>query len=462
MAKPSDSTALARAERRAAAEQRKKEKAAEEAAAMERLAEEKRKQGEEKRRKQEEKERAARAKAAAAEKEAATREEAARRAAAESEAAASALAERLAEQKAAADANAETPRAEGGGTTGGLKDPPVVQKLDDRFKGMQDMGDTMGGDEAAVDMEEEDGTYTGEETGGGDGTGGNEAEDETGEERDAARSPLKKRTRREKKKAEKAKKKAEKKAQKRQEAEAPSRKHARSTEGDKAPATPTANTSDAGNTPAPKGALRSKARKLDDYSFEYSRMLIQASVTLSEENRHAEYVQKLRGLLQEIQTVDPKFVYEPLEANDLSLRCEAQAHVPVNMTQVCGIFELDNKASFQDVEDWQAKNRAEQAGEDVTTMEFIKNPEVFFCFYFSCDKEPAQTLRRVKQEWERQGGKRLELKAIQSGTRSRLSCCTRSTIAGIRTSSLMSWSLWRNRGGTWNARRMTSSIWNGG
>ena len=229
-----------------------------------------------------------------------------------------------------------------------------------------------------------------------------------------SKSPVKKKTRREKKKKARAEKKAAKKAAKQQEEEAPSRKHGRSTESD-APTTPTPNTADAGSTPAPKGILRAgKKRLLDGYSFEYTRMLIQASVTLSEENRHAEYVQKLRGLLQEIQTVDPKFIYEPLEAGDLDLRCEKPSDIPSNMTQVCGIFDLDDKQKFQDVEDWQAKNRAEQAGEDISAMEFTKNPEVFFYFYFSCDKPPTQVIKRVKQEWERQGGKRLEMKAIQS------------------------------------------------
>ena len=413
-----DSTAKARAERRAAADRKRKEKEEEEAAVLARLAEEKQKREAEKQKKQEEKDRAAKAAAASAEKEAAARAEAARRTNEAKEAAAAALAAQLAGQRAGEATDATTPHATGGkagGTAGvGLgEEPPLARNLDGKFRDTQEMEEDQGGKEEAEDGDEGDGTYTGEkgEEGDDEGEGENEGEEE---QRDVMQSPVKKRTRREKKKKARAEKKAEKKAAKRKEAEAPTRKHGRSTETE-APKTPTPNTANAGSTPAPKGVLRTtKKRLLDEYTFEYTRMLIQASVTLSEENRHAEYVQKLRGLLQEIQTVDPKFIYEPLEASELELRCEKPADIPVNMTQVCGIFDLDDKQKFQDVEDWHAKNRAEQAGEDVSAMEFTKNPEVFFCFYFSCDKPPAQIMRRVKQEWERQGGKRLEMKAIQS------------------------------------------------
>ena len=70
-------------------------------------------------------------------------------------------------------------------------------------------------------------------------------------------------------------------------------------------------------------------------------------------------------------------------------------------------IQIPENAKFE-----QVKPRGKNATKDDGTEADPQDPEVYFTFCFSCDKDPENILQRVRPEWRRQGGNRLELKEL--------------------------------------------------
>ena len=70
-------------------------------------------------------------------------------------------------------------------------------------------------------------------------------------------------------------------------------------------------------------------------------------------------------------------------------------------------IQIPENAKFEQVNPW-GKNATKTDG----TKAAPQDPEVCFTFCSSCDKDPESILQRVRPEWRRQGGNRLELKEL--------------------------------------------------
>ena len=68
---------------------------------------------------------------------------------------------------------------------------------------------------------------------------------------------------------------------------------------------------------------------------------------------------------------------------------------------------IPENAKFEQVKPW-GRNATKADGTEADPQD----PEVYFTFCFSCDKDPETILQRVRPEWRRQGGNRLELKEL--------------------------------------------------
>ena len=88
-------------------------------------------------------------------------------------------------------------------------------------------------------------------------------------------------------------------------------------------------------------------------------------------------------------------------------RWESPAQVPFNFTEMGENILIPDNAKFEQVKPW-GKNATKADGTDADPQD----PEVYFTFCFCCDKDPETILQRVRPEWRRQGGNRLELKEL--------------------------------------------------
>ena len=128
---------------------------------------------------------------------------------------------------------------------------------------------------------------------------------------------------------------------------------------------------------------------------------------MSQDDKHSELTMKIRGLLIEGQKVDDFFAIETIEIGSTKGRWETSAQVPFNFTDLGRNILIAENAKFQQVQPW-GKNAKKADGTDADPQD----PEVYFTFCFSSDKDPEAILQRVRPEWRRQGGNRLELKEL--------------------------------------------------
>ena len=107
------------------------------------------------------------------------------------------------------------------------------------------------------------------------------------------------------------------------------------------------------------------------------------------------------------QKVDPTFVIEPAQEGKKKGRWEKPSDVPFNYTDLGASIRVADNARFEKVKPWGI--RATNA--DGTEVGMV-DPEVYFTMCFSSDIDPKIILRRIRDEWRRQGGNRLEMKEL--------------------------------------------------
>lgn len=178
--------------------------------------------------------------------------------------------------------------------------------------------------------------------------------------------------------------------------------------GEEPPSTPTSlrqgRYSTAGNTPGRKATI---APKLPPYDHLHKRIFGEASKVLSAEDKHSEFTMGIRNLMKEAQKVDKHFAIVPLDAGEEEPILVEPTGVPLNHTDLGANISFPPNVSFEKRKPW-GKSK-----EDLEEEDYV-DPEVYFSFVFSCDKEPDDIFDRIRQEWRKYGGNRLQLMALKT------------------------------------------------
>ena len=205
------------------------------------------------------------------------------------------------------------------------------------------------------------------------------------------------------------------------------------------------NTTDAGSTPAPKGVLKTgrytsggtkkssagrrgsspvrRARLFDEHTYEHPDVYFSAGLLLTEDDKYTEYTTKLRDLFTEMRVVDKKVRWEPKDPEDLSARVERAEDISTNITVLGATVVAADNAVFEKVRNKGYKKP--EKGQDAPLQlddgdgpeggqQPWKDPVVWFTFKVATDKDPEELARRTRDQWSRIGGRKLELKAIES------------------------------------------------
>lgn len=146
-------------------------------------------------------------------------------------------------------------------------------------------------------------------------------------------------------------------------------------------------------------ALKTKAR-LPPHDHTYKRIIIEASVVLdqpSEKDRFSEFNHALGIILKNGAYLDEHFELNPIHPSSSQDSWKLPKDVPSNMT-ILGQFISINTPL------WRFKRKGPKASDNT----------IYFSFTISTDCTPADLCGDMIMEWNRQGGDRLAVKAVQS------------------------------------------------
>ena len=152
---------------------------------------------------------------------------------------------------------------------------------------------------------------------------------------------------------------------------------------------------------------RKSTFSFEKYAHKFKREHATASAILSQDEKYNELTMKVRLLMGEGLKVDPTFVIEPAQEGDKTGKWEKPSDVPFNYTDLGAAIRVAENARFEKVKPW-GKRATNTDGTEVDMVD----PEVYFTMCFSSDIDPEIILRRIRDEWRRQGGNRLEMKEL--------------------------------------------------
>ena len=154
--------------------------------------------------------------------------------------------------------------------------------------------------------------------------------------------------------------------------------------------------------PGPSSILKGSAHKEKDppYDHVFKRIIIEASVVLeqpAEKDRFAEFSHALAVILKNGAYLDAHFELNPIHPSTLHSSWKVPKDIPSNMT-ILGQFISINTPL------WRFKRKGSKPMDNT----------IYFSFTVSTDIPPIELCSDMIMEWNRQGGDRLAVKAVQS------------------------------------------------
>lgn len=149
-----------------------------------------------------------------------------------------------------------------------------------------------------------------------------------------------------------------------------------------------------------KGSATKATTKQPPHSHTFKRIIIEASVVLeqpSEKDRFSEFSHALSILLKNGAYLDEHFEFNPIHPSSSHDNWKLPKDIPSNMT-ILGQFVSINTPL------WRFKRKGAKASDNT----------IYFSFTISTDIPPQDICSDMIMEWNRQGGDRLSVKAVQS------------------------------------------------
>ena len=129
----------------------------------------------------------------------------------------------------------------------------------------------------------------------------------------------------------------------------------------------------------------------------------------NDDDRHTEFSMKLCGLYTEGQKVDWHIHILPVDPDAKEPVLMEPNDISLNHTEMGANIVVPGNTLFQ------RRKPCDMDWEDATE-EDMEDPVVKFLLSFSCDTHPGDLVRRIKPEWEKNGGVKLFLKQLQTHT----------------------------------------------
>ena len=139
----------------------------------------------------------------------------------------------------------------------------------------------------------------------------------------------------------------------------------------------------------------------------HKRVVLEAAVLLSADDKHAEFTDALRILLTNFQKVDPLLVLSPINATK-DKPIFYPADLPYNLTDQSAHIQISGgDRTFEMKQPYRNGGYSDDPAD-------LRDPVVYLALAFSSDVEPEDILQRVRHEWTRMNGQKIYIKSIPS------------------------------------------------
>jgi hypothetical protein len=156
---------------------------------------------------------------------------------------------------------------------------------------------------------------------------------------------------------------------------------------------------------APEKSLHTKN---DKHVYKFSRLVVEASIKLSNDNPFQDFIVALQNLLKNGQLVDPLFAFSPIKIGGLEKKIHEWSGIPINMTLLGTHFKISSNVHnpFEKQKGW-------GKGNNKNKEEFC-DPVVYFMMAIAMGTDPEELISKVIHEWQRMGGVCLQIKELQT------------------------------------------------
>jgi hypothetical protein len=158
-------------------------------------------------------------------------------------------------------------------------------------------------------------------------------------------------------------------------------------------------------TAASEKSIHTKNNK---HEYKYARVVVKASIKLSNDNPFQEFIVALQNLLKNGQLVDPLFMFSPIKTGGSEKKIHKWLGIPINMRLLGAHFKIlsNGRNPFEKQKVW-------GKGSNKNKEEF-RDSIVYFTMAIATDTDPEELILCVVHEWHRMGGVRLQIKELQT------------------------------------------------
>jgi hypothetical protein len=159
------------------------------------------------------------------------------------------------------------------------------------------------------------------------------------------------------------------------------------------------------------------------HKYTHPRTFVEASITLTKDNKPKEFITSIKLLLTNGQILDPTFALAPLKHNKVTMKPKlitAIDDVPVNFTHLGQYAFTSGNRIFEKKKDWKGENdhysKSKKADhrDNAPQPETFKDPMVYFTVAITTDIPPQTLINGIQTEWEAISGGKLQVKDLQS------------------------------------------------
>jgi hypothetical protein len=147
--------------------------------------------------------------------------------------------------------------------------------------------------------------------------------------------------------------------------------------------------------------------KNDKHVYKFSRIVVEASIKLLNDNPFQEFIVALQNLLKNGHLVDPLFAFTPIKIGGSEKKIQEWSGIPINMTLLGTHFKIssDGLNSFEKQKVWGKGNNKNK--------EEFHDPMVYFTIAIATYTDPDELILHVVHEWGRMGRVHLQIKELQ-------------------------------------------------
>jgi hypothetical protein len=147
---------------------------------------------------------------------------------------------------------------------------------------------------------------------------------------------------------------------------------------------------------------------IDLYKHKHPHVIIEAGISLTQDNPFQEFIGNLQQHLKNGQLEDPKFAFCPVNMDSKDKKIFDHTGIPINMTMLGAHVKILNFGRNPFMKQ-KTRGKGTSKGKEET-----KDPMVYFTMVIATDSDLHDVISHISHKWNRLGGTRLMIKDLQT------------------------------------------------